>query len=137
MESFWDFLWYTIIVFAFVAYLIVFFQILTDLFRDRTVSGVGKALWVIALILIPFFSALVYLVVRGHGMAIRTGHAHLEARQATDRYIRQVAGKSAAEQISEAKALYDSGAITAAEFEQLKARAVGQSPTGPDDTPVP
>jgi hypothetical protein len=131
MDSFWDFLWYTVVVFAFVAYLVVFFQILIDLFRDSTVSGVVKALWVIVLILIPFFSALVYLLVRGRGMAIRTSRTQLEAKQATDEYIRQVAGRSPAEQIAEAKALHDSGAITAAEFEQLKARAlVGNSAEG-------
>ncbi|WP_245673635.1 SHOCT domain-containing protein [Nocardia lijiangensis] len=129
MDSFWDLLWYTIIVFAFVAYLIVLFQILVDLFRDHTVSGFGKTLWVIALILLPYISAFIYLIVRGRGMAERSRQMQLEAKQSTDEYIRQVAGKSPAEQITEAKSLQDSGVITAEEFEQLKARALGQSPT--------
>ncbi|WP_431956989.1 SHOCT domain-containing protein [Nocardia lijiangensis] len=129
MDSFWDLLWYTIIVFAFVAYLIVLFQILVDLFRDHTVSGIGKTLWVIALILLPYISAFIYLIVRGRGMAERSRQMQLEAKQSTDEYIRQVAGKSPAEQITEAKALQDSGVITPEEFEQLKARALGQSPT--------
>ncbi len=129
LDSFWDLLWYTIIVFAFVAYLIVLFQILVDLFRDHTVSGFGKTLWVIALILLPYISAFIYLIVRGRGMAERSRQMQLEAKQSTDEYIRQVAGKSPAEQITEAKSLQDSGVITAEEFEQLKARALGQSPT--------
>ncbi|MEU2256768.1 SHOCT domain-containing protein [Nocardia xishanensis] len=129
MDSFWDLLWYTIIVFAFVAYLIVLFQILLDLFRDHTVSGLGKTLWVIVLILLPYLSAFVYLIVRGRGMAERARQMQLEAKQSTDEYIRQVAGKSPTEQITEAKSLLDSGVITAAEFEQLKGRALGQTPS--------
>lgn len=80
MESFWDFLWYTIVVFVFAAYLIVLFQILIDLFRDHTVSGVAKAFWVVVLIVVPFFSALIYLVVRGQGMAIRAGPGRRSSR---------------------------------------------------------
>lgn len=129
LDSFWDLLWYTIIVFAFVAYLIVLFQILLDLFRDHTVSGLGKTLWVIVLILLPYLSAFVYLIVRGRGMAERARQMQLEAKQSTDEYIRQVAGKSPTEQITEAKSLLDSGVITAAEFEQLKGRALGQTPS--------
>lgn len=130
MDSFWDYVWYTIIVFAFVAYLIVLFQILVDLFRDHTVSGFAKALWVIGLVVLPYLTAFVYLIARGRGMAERSMRAQQETRQATDEYIRQVAGKSPAEQIADAKALYDSGVITQAEFEQLKATALGQASAG-------
>ena len=125
MDSFWDYVWYTVVVFAFVAYLIVLFQILVDLFRDHTVSGWAKAAWLIVLVLFPYLSALVYLIVRGKGMAVRARAAQSEAKQATDEYIRQVAGKSPAEHISDAKALLDSGVITDAEFQQLKAHALG------------
>ncbi|WP_068155505.1 SHOCT domain-containing protein [Rhodococcus phenolicus] len=127
MDSFWDYVWYTVVVFAFVAYLIVLFQILVDLFRDHHLSGWAKAAWLIVLVLFPYLSALVYLVVRGRGMAARAREAQSEAKQATDEYIRQVAGKSPAEHISEAKALLDSGVINEAEFQQLKARALGQT----------
>ncbi|TQM32973.1 SHOCT domain-containing protein [Nocardia bhagyanarayanae] len=132
MDSFWDYVWYTILVFAFVAYLIVLFQILVDLFRDHTVSGIAKAVWVIALIFLPYLSALVYLIVRGRGMALRAQQAQAEAKQATDQYIRQVAGKSPAENIADAKALRDSGVITDVEFEQLKAQALGGTASAPN-----
>ncbi|WP_280300366.1 SHOCT domain-containing protein [Nocardia abscessus] len=125
MDSFWDYVWYTILVFAFVAYLIVLFQILVDLFRDHSVSGIAKAVWVIGLVVLPYLTALVYLIVRGRGMALRAQQAQAEARQATDQYIRQVAGKSPAESIADAKALHDSGVINDVEFEQLKAQALG------------
>ncbi|MBF6338845.1 PLDc N-terminal domain-containing protein [Nocardia abscessus] len=136
MDSFWDYVWYTILVFAFVAYLIVLFQILVDLFRDHAVSGVAKAVWVIALVVFPYLTALVYLIVRGRGMALRGQRAQAEAKLATDHYIQQVAGKSPAENIADAKALRDSGVITDVEFEQLKAQALGHpgsahnAPTG-------
>lgn len=130
MDSFWDYVWYTVIVFAFVAYLIVLFQILVDLFRDHTVSGFAKTLWVIGLVLLPYLTAFVYLIARGRGMAERSMRAQQETKQATDEYIRQVAGKSPAEHIADAKALYDSGVITEAEFEQLKATALGRTSAG-------
>ncbi|MDV2476987.1 SHOCT domain-containing protein [Rhodococcus zopfii] len=130
MDSFWDYVWYTIVVFAFVAYLIVLFQIVVDLFRDHHLSGWVKALWLIVLVLFPYLSAFVYLIVRGRGMAERTRAAQFEAKQATDQYIRQVAGKSPSESITEAKSLLDSGVITEAEFQQLKAHALGQTAAG-------
>ncbi|MGV9709315.1 SHOCT domain-containing protein [Gordonia sp. NPDC003424] len=122
-DSFWDFIWYTIVIFAFVAYLIVLWHILIDLFRDKT-SGWIKAVWIIFLILIPYLTAIVYLLAKGRGMAERQNEAVAEAKQATDQYIQSVAVKSPAEQISDAKGLLDSGAITQQEFDALKAKAL-------------
>ncbi|MEU5840702.1 SHOCT domain-containing protein [Rhodococcus sp. NPDC047139] len=137
MESFWDYVWYTVVVFAFVAYLIVLFQILVDLFRDHTVSGWVKAVWVVALVIFPYLTSIIYLIVRGRGMALRAQQAQAEAKKATDEYIRTVAsGKSPAEQIADAKALLDSGAITAEEFDHLKAQALGRTNTGRDGVPI-
>ncbi|AWK71761.1 hypothetical protein CBI38_09295 [Rhodococcus oxybenzonivorans] len=125
MDSFWDLLWYTLVVFAFVAYLMILFQILGDLFRDRAMSGFTKTLWIIFLIVLPYITAFVYLIARGRGIAERQLEAHNSARQATDRYIREVAGKSAADQIADAKALLDAGTINQAEYDTLKAKALG------------
>lgn len=122
-DSFWDVVWYTIVIFAFVAYLIVLWHILIDLFRDKS-SGWIKAVWIIFLIVIPFLTALVYLIAKGRGMAERQNEAVTEAKQATDQYIQSVAGKSPAEQIADAKGLLDSGAITQQEFDALKAKAL-------------
>ena len=137
MDSFWDYVWYTVVVFAFVAYLIVLFQIIVDLFRDHSVSGWVKAVWVIGLVILPYLTALVYLIARGRGMALRAQQAQAEAKQATDEYIRTVAvGKSPAQQIADAKGLLDSGAITPAEFEHLKAQALGTVAPGRDGVPI-
>ena len=123
--GFWDFFWLLVWSFFFVAYLIVLFQVLGDLFRDDDLSGWFKALWVIALILVPFLALLVYLVSRGRGMAERQAHSIRDMQARTDAHIRDVAGGSTAtEQIAAAKGLLDSGAITAEEFEQIKRTAL-------------
>src|SRR3954447_23975985 len=89
--SFWDIVWFIFITYAFVAYLVVLFHIIGDVFRDEELPGLAKAAWVIALCLIPLLAALSYLIVRGRGMAERSAE-HAEARQAAqDAHIRQVA----------------------------------------------
>ena len=111
--------------FLFVMYLMVLFHIFGDLFRDPDLGGVAKALWTIGLILLPFLLMLIYLIVRGRGMAERQAGAIRQAQTESDRYIRSVAGSSSpADQMSSAKALLDSGSITPAEFDQLKAKAL-------------
>ena len=123
-DSFWDFIWYTLVIFAFVAYLMVLFWILSDLFRDRALSGWWKAVWIVLLILVPWLTALVYLIARGGGMSERAIQAQQEAKEQTDAYIQSVAGKSPSDQIASAKNLLDSGAITQQEFDALKAKAL-------------
>ncbi len=122
--SFWDIVWFIAISFLFFAWLMVLFSILSDLFRDKETNGFVKAIWVFALIFIPFLTALIYLIVRGHGMAERNAAAATEMKQAQDAYIREAAGSSPADQIARAKELLDSGAISQAEFDSIKAKAL-------------
>jgi hypothetical protein len=123
--SFWDIVWFIILSYAFFAYLMMLFQIIGDLFRDRETSGFVKAVWYVLLIFVPFVTALVYVIVRGKGMAERSAHRMEAAKAEQDRYIQQVAGQtSPAAQIAEAKQLRDAGEITAEEFETLKSRAL-------------
>ena len=126
MDSFWDFFWFIISFFLLMAYLVVLFQILTDLFRDRGTSGWVKAIWVLFLIVFPLITSLIYLIARGQGMAERNVAAMRQAQRETDDYIREVSGTAAspADQIHRAKELLDAGAITPEEFETLKARAL-------------
>lgn len=126
MSNFWDFVWLLLMTFVLVAYLMVLFQIIVDLFRDKNLGGFSKAIWFIGLIFLPFLTALIYIIARGRGMSERQVAAFQEARAESEAYIRSIAGgKSAAEQIAEAKALLDSGAISADEFAKLKAKAIG------------
>jgi hypothetical protein len=122
--SFWDIVWFIFITFLFFAWLMVLFSILSDLFRDKETGGFAKAIWVLALIFIPFLTALIYLIARGHGMAERNAAAAKEMKQAQDAYIREAAGSSPADQIARAKELLDSGAISQAEYDSIKAKAL-------------
>jgi hypothetical protein len=125
MDSFWDWFWLMVWWFFFIAYLMVLFHIIGDLFRDRELSGWWKAIWILFLIVLPAIGMLTYLIARGGGMARRSQAAASEARAATDAYIRDVASTSSpADQIASAKALLDQGAISRAEFDALKAKAL-------------
>jgi hypothetical protein len=127
VDSFWDFLWLIIITFAFVAYLMLLFSIIGDLFRDHKLSGWWKAVWVFFLIFVPFLTALIYLIARGDSMTKRSIAQAQQFKDEQDKYIKSVAGgagKSPADQIADAKALLDSGAITEAEFAALKSKAL-------------
>ncbi len=124
--STWDFLWHFLIIFAWIAYLLVLFQILNDLlWRDHKTSGVVKAIWVVFLIVLPWFTALVYLLARGKGMAERAHAAAAAVQKQTDDYIKQAAGRSPAQEIADAKGLLEAGTISQAEFDSLKAKALG------------
>ena len=103
------------------AYLVVLVQVLGDLLRDRELSGWWKAVWVVFLIVVPALTALVYLVVRGRGMAERGDAAAARAREA---YLGVSSGQAPVDQIATARTLLDSGAIDEAEYRTLKERAL-------------
>jgi ABC-type multidrug transport system fused ATPase/permease subunit len=134
--DFWEVIGFFFWAYLFFVYLMILFGILGDLFRDQKLGGWAKAGWVILLIFLPFITALIYVIARGKGMAERQYAAQAEARERTDDYIRSVASdrpasvsshaaSSPADEITKARALLDSGAITSVEFESLKARALG------------
>ena len=95
--SFWDIVWFIIISFLFVAYLMILFSIIMDLFRDSDTSGWVKAIWLVCLLFFPLITALIYVIVRGKGMS---------------------------DQIAQASALLEKGTITQTEFDALKAKAL-------------
>lgn len=118
--EFGQFLLTFLFAFLIIAYIMVLFSIVGDIFRDHTLPGWGKALWIFFLIVGFWITALIYLIARGGGMAQRQQAAVAEAKKETDDYIKQVAGTSHADEIAKAQSLKDSGAITAAEFTALK-----------------
>ena len=124
MSNFWDMVWLMISTFFFVAYLIIMFQIVVDLFRDHELGGFAKVLWVIGLIFLPVITAIIYIIARGSGMSRRQMASMEKAKAQTETYIKEVAGKSPAADIAEAKTLLDAGTITQAEFDKLKAKAL-------------
>lgn len=123
--SFWDVVWFIFISFAFVAYLMVMFTIVADLFRDPESSGWAKAVWIVGLIFLPLITSLVYLVARGRGMAERSASSARAMKEQQEAYIREVAGETTpAGQIAQARAMLDSGVIDDAEFARLKEKAL-------------
>ena len=125
--DFWSWLAWFFWVFVFVAYLMVLFSIIGDIFRDDSLNGWVKAVWVVALIFVPILTALIYLIARGTGMQKRTLERAAQMRAEQDDYIRTTAGsaQSAADEIAKAKQLLDSGAISDAEFAALKSKTLG------------
>jgi hypothetical protein len=117
--------------FIFFAWFMSLFWIFGDLFRSKDLGGVAKTLWTLFLIVLPVLGMLVYLIARGKGMSERALAAQTDAQSRQDAYIRSVAtqngsGASATDEIASAKALLDSGAIDASEYEQLKAKALAK-----------
>ena len=124
--TFLTFLWSLIVIFFMVIYFILLFHVIGDLFRRHDASGWKKAAWVIFLIVFPFLGLFVYYITNAEGMAQRQMADMKQAQSSMDDYIRTVsASGDPAEQIAKAKQLLDSGAITQAEFDQLKAKALG------------
>jgi len=120
--------WLVVEIFFFVAYLVILFHIFGDLFRDKSIGGFAKAMWVLFLIIVPWLGALIYLIARGNGMAERSQAAYAQQRAATDQYIREtVSSSSPADEISKAQQLLSSGAITPEEFANIKAKALASA----------
>lgn len=120
-----DILWSMLVFFLFFIWIMILFQVFGDLFRDHEESGVKKVLWVLFVIIAPFLGVLIYLIVRGQGMAQRQMKAAADAQNEFNSYVQSVAGGgSPTEQIAQAKQLLDSGAIDQTEFERLKAKAL-------------
>jgi len=124
VSNFWDLVWLIFSSFIFISYLIILFQIVVDLFRDPELGGGSRAIWIIGLIFLPVLTALLYVLVRGRSMSERQRASVQKARSETENYIREVAGKSPADQIATAKSLLDAGTITQEEYAKLKAKAL-------------
>jgi hypothetical protein len=118
--SFWNFLADVVTVFLFVALLFLLFIVFSDLFRRHDISGWGKALWVIGLLLFPYLGVFIYLITQSRGMAER---GLQQAQRARDE-LRHVVGFSAADEIKKLDELKKSGAISDAEFARLRAKVV-------------
>lgn len=121
---FLNIVWTMLIIFAWVIWFWTLISIAGDIFRRRDIGGGKKALWLIFLIFVPFIGVLTYLVLNGDGIAERNIAQAKKQQAEVDSYIQSVAGGAAGE-IERAKSLLDSGAITAEEFERLKAKALG------------
>jgi hypothetical protein len=120
----WTFILWTFEVFIFVSVIFLIIMIFADLFRDHTLGGGWKALWILFLIFVPLLGALVYVIARGRGMAERSAARRVQPAPEDDSYQPRASSSPAAD-IASAKALLDTGAISQGEFDALKSKALG------------
>ena len=123
---FLDVMWTILVFFLWVAWFMLLFHVIGDVFRRRDASGGKKTLWLVFVILVPFLGVFVYLIANSDDMARRSIERSQAAQADMDDYVRSVAssGGGVAAEIDRAKQLLDSGAITQAEFEAIKAKAL-------------
>jgi hypothetical protein len=124
---FLDVLWTMLVFFGLVVWFWLVIKVIADVFRRHDISGWGKAGWTLLVVILPFLGIFMYLIAHGKDMAGRDVEQFQSNQQAVDAHIRSVAGADggAAAEIERAKRLLDSGAIDRAEFEAIKAKAVG------------
>jgi hypothetical protein len=123
--SFIDIFWSMLEFFFLFIWILILFHVFGDLFRDHSLSGGAKTLWVLFLVFLPFVAVFVYLIARGQGMAERAAARQQRAQEQFDGYVRTVAATaSPTEQIAQAKKLLDAGTIDQSEFDRLKTKAL-------------
>jgi hypothetical protein len=123
--SFLDVMWTMLVFFAWVIWFWLLITVFADLFRRHDVHGGKKALWIIFVIVLPYLGVLIYLIAESKGMAERNMKQVQQSQAQMDEYVKSVAATAdPAEQIAKAKGLLDSGAISQAEFDQIKAKAL-------------
>ena len=120
---FLDVFWSMCIFFLFFIWIMILFRVFGDIFRRHDIGGGSKTLWVVFVIILPFLGVLIYLLTQNKGMTQRTIERAQGQQEQMDTYVRSVAGGAAGE-IERAKGLLDSGAITEAEFDSIKAKAL-------------
>ena len=116
-----EFLWSLLVIFFMVIYFMMLIQVIADVFRRHDASGWKKATWLVFLFIVPFISLIAYMVTNSEGMAER-GHAAMESRGSRD--VPGANGSGPAAEISNAKALLDSGAISQDEYQSIKSRVL-------------
>jgi hypothetical protein len=125
---FLEVLWTMFVFFAFIIWFWILITVFADIFRRRDIGGGAKTLWIIFVILLPFLGVFIYLIAEHDGMAERSAQQMEAQQQAADAYIKSVASSGgAAAEIERAKGLLDSGAITQAEYDAIKAKALAGS----------
>ena len=122
---FLDVLWTMLVFFIWIAWFLILFRVLIDIFRRHDIGGGSKVLWIVLVILVPFLGVFVYIVTQSHHMAERDMKQAQASQAQFDDYVKTVAGSGGpAAEIEKANALLSSGAITQAEFDEIKRKAL-------------
>ncbi|HUO55405.1 MAG TPA: PLDc N-terminal domain-containing protein [Rhodoblastus sp.] len=118
--NFWNFLADAITIFLFIMWIWILINVISDLFRRHDISGWIKAVWIVALIFVPYLGVLAYLIFQGRGMAERRLE---DAKHARDD-MRRIIGFSVADELEKLDKLKQAGTISAEEYTRLRARLV-------------
>jgi predicted PurR-regulated permease PerM len=119
-------LWDILIVFAWILFIWIAITVFIDLFSRHDLSGWAKAAWIVLIVVLPWVGVLIYVIAYHNGMADRRIKDVQASQAQLDEYVRTTAGTGGpASEIETAKRLLDSGAITQAEFDAIKAKALG------------
>ena len=122
LAAFWTVMFW----FLWVAWILLLFRVIVDIFRSRDLGGVGKAFWALFVVVLPWLGVLVYLIARGGSMTERDQEQAVAHEEAIQTYIRQTAGSgSTADELSKLAALQAQGVITDSEYAQQKAKLLG------------
>ena len=125
---FLEVLWTMFVFFAFIIWFWILITIFADIFRRHDTSGFSKVLWIVFVIILPFLGVFIYLIANHDGMTERNIERAKAQQAQMDSYVKSVAGSGgAAAEIEKAKGLLDSGAISQAEFDSIKAKALAAS----------
>ena len=122
---FLDVLWTMFIFFLWIIWFWLLFTVFVDIFRRHDIGGGKKALWLIFVIILPFLGVFIYIIAENNGMTQRNLERAQAQKAQFDDYVKSTAGGGSAAEIETAKKLLDSGAISQAEYDQLKAKALG------------
>jgi uncharacterized membrane protein len=123
--DFGEILWTTVVIFFMIAYLMILFRVIFDIFRNHEMSGGMKAVWLIALLFLPVLTLFIYVIVHGKDMASRDVAQQQAAESEFKQYVQKAAADSGpSAEIAKAKELLDSGSISQEEFETLKRKAL-------------
>lgn len=120
--SIWNAIWLVFVAYLFITVLMMMFAVIIDIFRDKELSGWAKAAWLFFLVVFTLLALLVYVIVRGKGMAERSIKEQQEAKDSFDAYVRDVAGGGAASELEKAASLHATGQISDEEYANLKSR---------------
>ena len=122
---FLDVMWTMLVFFIWILWIWLLFTVFADIFRRHDITGAKKTLWIVFAILLPFLGVVIYLITQNVGMTERQLERTRSQREQFDAHVRQAAGSGgASDEIEKAKQLLDSGAITQAEFDAIKQKAL-------------
>ena len=122
MGIFWSMMWF----FLWIIWLMLLFRVIGDIFRSQDLGGFAKVMWLLLVIVLPFFGIFIYMIARGHAMAQHDMNAAQARDEQFKAYVQQVAPSSgSADELAKLAELHQSGVLTDAEFAQQKAKVLG------------